>query len=790
VTRWRGRAATLFVVLATALGFAAAAPSFRFTTKITEFLPDDSANRGAQIAALLADSELARVMVVDLTLGEARAAPDRLGTLVRSLLEFLRAQPDVATARSGLTEADASAALAFLEAWPPTTFVPAGAYSEAELTRRLTALRDQLASPAGVLVRRTAPRDPLGGMWQPLSALRATQGGGLVDTDSVLFTPDHLHAFAFVETRSSPFDSDAQRAFRAVLEGWMSRAAPPPARLETAGAAQFAIAAEAQIKSDINRIGLISTVGMLAIFLVLFGSLRMILLGFVPMLFGSAVAVLACEAMFGEIHGITIAFGTSLLGVGLDYVEHYYAHFVLTPTVPAPVTMRHVAPSLVFGALTTILGFIGIGASGLAGLRQMAVFSIVAIVASMAATYWIVPAWMPARYRPPRSLGLVNRAVLAVMARVTRRTWGRHWRRTALALAVAATAASALAAGFTDHVDMLVSDAGPHVAQDRAVRARLGPDTGSFAVVTATDDDALLAAVGRASAELARARSAGALASFAPLADLAPSRDEQLARRSAARAAAARIRQIMEQLDFLPDQFQPFWDAFAASAPASTSLLTLADLRRSPLAPLIGAWAPPPATAGAPRVALIPLVGASDLAALRALVPSAAILAPADTIAEAFRGVRIRTVIASGIGAIAIFALLLARYRSARKAMVALAPGLLACVATVGTLVLGGVALTILHVMSLLLVVSMGVDFGIFLVDTTETLEEAARTMVSILTASATTILSFGLLGLSDSPGLAALGVTVTLGVAFSLVFCLVMTSLAGPSLVAREAPP
>jgi predicted exporter len=650
-----------------------------------------------------------------------------------------------------------------------------------------------------VLVRRTAPRDPLGGTWQLLEALRAAQGGGVIHSDGVLFTPDRMHAFAFVETRSSPFDSDAQRAFRAVLEGWMARAAPPPARLETAGAAQFAIASEAQIKRDVNRIGLVSTVGILAIFFVLFGSLRMILLGFVPMLFGSAIAVLACEAMFGEIHGITIAFGTSLLGVGLDYVEHYYAHFVLTPAVPAAATMRHVAPSLVFGALTTILGFVGIGASGLMGLRQMAAFSIIAIVASMAATCWIVPAWMPARYRPPRSLGLVNRAVLAVMVRVTRRTWGRHWRRVALGLAVAATAASALTAGFSDHVNMLVSDAGPHIAQDRAVRARLGPDASCFAVVTAADDDALLAAVGRASAELARARAAGALASFAPLADLAPSPGEQRARLAAARAAVPRIRQILEQLDFVPDQFQPFWDALAASpsvppspaAPASPAapLLTLADLRRSPLGPLVAAWAPP-AAPGAPAVALIPLVGASDLAALQSLVPSAAIIAPADTIADAFRSVRIRTVIASCIGAIAIFALLLARYRSARKAMVALAPGLLACVATVGTLVLGGVALTILHVMSLLLVVSMGVDFGIFLVDTTETLEEAARTMVSILTASITTILSFGLLGLSDSPGLAALGVTVTLGVTFSLVFCLVMTSLAGPSLVAREAPP
>jgi predicted exporter len=90
-------------------------------------------------------------------------------------------------------------------------------------------------------------------------------------------------------------------------------------------------------------------------------------------------------------------------------------------------------------------------------------------------------------------------------------------------------------------------------------------------------------------------------------------------------------------------------------------------------------------------------------------------------------------------------------------------------------------------VMSLLLVISMGVDFGIFFVDTTDTLEESARTMVSILTAAVTTILSFGLLGLSDSPGLAALGVTVTLGVTYSLVFCFVIAASAGPSLVTRS---
>lgn len=782
--RWRGRAAPLAVLLATALGFAVAVPHLRFTTKITDFLPDDSANRDAQIAALLAETEFARVMIIDLSMNEARAAPERLGALTRALLRFLRDQPDVAVARSGFTEADVTATIAFLRAWPATTFLPRTTYTDEVLRARLSELRDQLGGPAGLMVRQTAPRDPLGGMWEPLDTLRAAQGASLVDDDGVLCTADRAHAFVFVETRSSPFDSDAQRQFRATLEGWTASSAP--ARMQTAGAAQFAIASEAQIKHDINRIGIISTVGILMVFLVLFGSVRLIVLSFVPLLFGSAVAVLACQALFGEIHGITIAFGTSLLGVGLDYVEHYYAHFVLTPSVPATTTMKQVAPSLVLGALTTIIGFIGIAASGLMGLRQMAVFSMIAIVASMVATCWIVPQWMPVSYRPPRTLAIANRAALAALVRVTKRSWGRRGRWIALGLATLATVISVSAAEFSDNVNMLVRETGRHVVDNREVRSRLGPESSSFAVVTAADDDALLGSIGSATAELERARAAATVTSFVPLGRLLPSRDEQAARFAAARDAAPRIRRIMEELGFVPEQFQEFWDSLAGAAPR---FLTLADVRGSPLAPLLEAWVP----ARAKPIALIPLSGVNDPSALRAQVPSATIITPSATMVDLFRGVRIRTVIASAVGFAAISVLLLVRYRSARKAMIALAPAILACVATVGTLVVAGEPLTILHVMSLLLVVSLGVDFGIFLVDT-QTVEESARTIVSIVTASITTILSFGLLGLSESPGLAALGVTMTLGVTFSLVFCFIMVSLAGdrasPDLVATELVP
>jgi len=128
--------------------------------------------------------------------------------------------------------------------------------------------------------------------------------------------------------------------------------------------------------------------------------------------------VLACEAVFGEIHCITIAFGTSLLGVGLDYVEHYYAHFVLTEAPAgydgaASAIMKQVAPSLLAGALTTILGFIGIGASGVAGLRQMAVFSVIANRSPRwRRPYWTRPAVDAGAYtgRRARSPGQRRRA--------------------------------------------------------------------------------------------------------------------------------------------------------------------------------------------------------------------------------------------------------------------------------------------------------------------------------------------------------------------------------------------
>jgi len=772
---------SIAVLVATALGVALAAPRFRFTAEITRFLPDGSARSGAQVSGLLASGETARIMVLDLTLGPGAPAGS-LEAAASALVAFLRGHPDVDFVHSGVTDSDAAAFLGFLSSWPGSTFVPASAHTDAEIRARLADLEDQLRSPLSVLIRPIAPHDPLGGTWQTLTALRHEQSRSLVDRDGILLGADGRHAFVFVETHSSPFDTAAQRAFRAALEGWLRTAAPPSARLQTAGAAQFAIASEAAIKHDINRIGLLATVGTVALFLLLFGSVRLILLGLVPMLLGTAVALLACQALFGAVHGITLAFGTSLLGLGIDYVEHYYTHVVLDPATDPAATMRSVGPSIALGALTTVIGFAGIAASGVAGLREMALFAVVAIAAALAATYFLVPAWMPRGYRPPRTLALLDRAALALLGRLTRRPPTRARRAITVGAALAAAGLGVATARFSDDVNLLLDESGPELRDEREVRARLGAeDTATFAVVTGADDDALLVALGRVTGELERARSAGAVGSFVPLGRLLPDRAEQIARHAAARAGAPRLRALMTEIGFVPDEFRPYWDALDAPP----VVLTLGAMRRSPLAPYLAAWAPRTET---PTV-LLPLAGVTDLTALRALVPSALIMSPSQTVVALFRGMRARTLAASALGLLAIFAVLAVRYRNIPRAVAALLPAALGCIATVVVLSVAHVSLTILHVMALLLAVSLAVDFGIFLVEKAATREGAARTLVSILTASLTTVLSFGLLGGSSNPGLASLGITLTLGTTFGMVSCLLAAWWIGQPRLVAVAP-
>jgi predicted exporter len=79
------------------------------------------------------------------------------------------------------------------------------------------------------------------------------------------------------------------------------------------------------------------------------------------------------------------------------------------------------------------------------------------------------------------------------------------------------------------------------------------------------------------------------------------------------------------------------------------------------------------------------------------------------------------------------------------------------------------------------MVVSMGVDYGIFL--TADEADPAGRqaTQFSILLASLTTVLGFGLLALSQQPALFRIGATSGVGILFCLLLALSVAAVAAP---------
>jgi predicted exporter len=112
--------------------------------------------------------------------------------------------------------------------------------------------------------------------------------------------------------------------------------------------------------------------------------------------------------------------------------------------------------------------------------------------------------------------------------------------------------------------------------------------------------------------------------------------------------------------------------------------------------------------------------------------------------------------------------------RSPRRVLAVCQPLLLAVLLTLGGLALLKVPLGILHLVGLLLVVAVGSNYALFfdLLHQSVDTDAAASddTLASLLLANLTTVLSFGLIAMSQIPALSAIGRVVAPGALLALL--------------------
>ena len=163
------------------------------------------------------------------------------------------------------------------------------------------------------------------------------------------------------------------------------------------------------------------------------------------------------------------------------------------------------------------------------------------------------------------------------------------------------------------------------------------------------------------------------------------------------------------------------------------------------------------------------LAGIRDEAALRSIagtVPGATWIDRPALISELLARLR-RQATALILAAYGLIALILVRRYGWRGGAAVLWVPLGASGAAFGLLTLGGVALNLFHLLSLLLVLGIAVDYAIFL---REAVAHRAATLLAVLLSALTTLFAFGLLSLSSTPALSAFGSVVAIGIPAALL--------------------
>jgi len=693
------------------------------------------------------------------------APEERLAELSRGLAERLRGDAHFEQVVNGAFDPSAldDALLPYRYLLSPT--LDRHRLDAAWLGEQLEQRVEDLASPAATLLKPLLPRDPtletlaLAERWSPPKppALR----------DGVWFSSDGA-ALLLAQTRAAGFDPAAQRAaVEALQAAFAALPGAAEARLEISGPGWFSMSIEARTRAEADRIGAVSTLGFVLLLLLAYRSVPALLLAALPVASGALAGVAALALAFGAAHGITLAFGFTLLGVAQEYPIRLLSH--RRAGEDAPASARALWPLLATAIVSAAIAYLAFFASGVAGLQQLAVFTISGLVVAGLATRYLLPRVLPARFRDAADTPGLARAVAFVDA-LPRPRW-LPWLLAALALAVLWRAP-----GPTWQNDLAaLTPVPPELLQrDAKLRAELGaPDVRYLLVLQGRDADDVLTLSEALEPRLDALVERGALDAAELPSRYLPSVATQRARQARLpdRATlASALAEAGRDLPFRADLFAPFLDDVEAARHLPP--LTPERFAATPLGARLAAML---VRQGEAWIGLATLSGVHDAGAFAALAAESGgrarlldLKAASESLVVAYRE---RILQALG-WALALLALtVVVALRSLRRAWHVLAPMSLATLLVLVAERAAGLPLSLFHLVALTLAAGLGLHYALFFERPVADAAEARRTLHATLVCVLSALLVFGMQAWSSLPVLRAIGLTVALGVAFH--FCL-----------------
>lgn len=624
---------------------------------------------------------------------------------------------------------------------------------------------DDLRSPLAPMIKEFVPADPTTEFlkilttWTPWNTPTKHRG--------VWFSADHQRALLVAETKAAGFDVDSQADVQQqIREAFQSMVGSNTGmRLVMTGPGVFAVEAQQTIQNEIWWLSLMAVMLVFTFLYFSYRSVTLLVLSLVPLASGIVTGILAVDFAFGFIHGITLGFGVTLLGVVDDYPIHLFSH--LTRESSAVNVIQEIWSTMRLGVITTALGFSALLLAGFPGLSQLGLFAIVGLLTAAATTRWVLPFLVPVGFHPRRSvMGLAGLADRFTQARLLVPL------SVLLASAVLIWSNTPLWEQDIANVSPISSD---KKILDHTLRTELGaPDVRDLIVIEgATEEDVLQRSEDTMPA-LDRLVKQEVLTGFDIVTRYLPSRRTQAMRQAALpdqQTVQRNLRVALKGLPFRPTVFRPFVEAIgeAKTQPFLQSqtfrATTLGIKIDSLLLEHSGRW-----------IAVVPLRGITARERLYEIVlswekPSISYLDLKGESNRLIMAYRNETLTLVGWGTLAIGFVLFMGLRSLSAVLRVLIP-IGSAIVVVGALLHSlGERLSLFHVASFLLVVGLGLDYALFFNRRHGTESERDRTVYGLLVCSTTTILVFGVLACSQLPVLKAIGMTAALGSFTCLLF-------------------
>lgn len=501
---------------------------------------------------------------------------------------------------------------------------------------------------------------------------------------------------------------------------------------------------------EISTIGLGSLMGIIIILLFIYRSLLPLTLALLSISCGLLVAFVITVLVFKKVHLFSLVFGASLIGVSIDYAFHFLTERLINnKNWNAHRALKHIFNAITLGLVTSLIGYLGLLIAPFPGLQQLSLFSVVGLLAA----YLTVICWYPLLAKSSSKSKVPNLQLFKLWLNC----WNHPQVRIFTPMAFFIFSLFALThLHFDDDIRQLQAMPDNLKVQEQLIKEVTGiGQNQQMLLVKADSQQDLLARLYDVEKTLLQWKQEGQLKNYQSISQYLPSIKVQQNNYQLVEALyLSQAKNLGEKLNHSKPiatikPFQALQPNVYLQSPASAALSFL--------------WLDEINDQSASIILINELKDINRLKKYSDSFADLTYLNKVDEVSSIFKEYRqhISWLLLAAYLLITLFLLL--RYSVKMTLRVIIPPLIAAFVALAITSVMA-ISITIFNLLAVILVLGIGIDYTLFFAEQKQH-NQNQNTLLAITLSALTTVLSFGLLALSETQAIHGFGITVLSGI-------------------------